>query len=104
MELEPLLKKLGIEQHTRALSEYRDEILREKAAELQQLTFAKDAEKESALQALQAAHEAVLAEKDALIAQLSLPTEEQIRAEAQKKIDDANALLAQIETPTPIAP
>jgi len=52
MQLEDLLKQLEITQHMAALSDYRDNLLRENAAALQALAIAKDAEKAAALAAL----------------------------------------------------
>jgi len=52
MQLEALLTSLGITQHMVALSNFRDDLIRENAAALQALGIAKDAEKQAALDAL----------------------------------------------------
>ena len=52
MQLEALLASLGITQHMAALSDFRDDLIRENAAALQALGAAKDAEKQAALSAL----------------------------------------------------
>jgi hypothetical protein len=70
MQLEPLLISLGIPQFILQLSEFRDDLLREKAAELKSLTDT-HAEEITALQdehaAELAAIKSTLAERDALI-------------------------------------
>jgi len=52
MQLEALIISLGITQHMAALSDFRDDLIRENAAALQALGIAKDAEKQAALSAL----------------------------------------------------
>lgn len=70
MQLEPLLTSLGIPQFIPQLSEFRDDLLREKAAELKSLTDT-HAEEITALQDEHAAElervRAELAERNALI-------------------------------------
>lgn len=70
MQLEPLLTSLGIPQFIPQLSEFRDDLLREKAAELKSLTDT-HAEEITALQDEHAAElervKAELAERNALI-------------------------------------
>jgi hypothetical protein len=70
MQLEPLLTSLGIPQFIPQLSEFRDDLLREKAAELKSLTDT-HAEETTALQDEHAAElervKAELAERNALI-------------------------------------
>lgn len=51
MTLETLIKDLGITQHMAALSDWRDDLIRAHAAELQAVHIAKDAEREAAVKA-----------------------------------------------------
>ena len=52
MQLEALLISLGITEHTAALSEFRDNLLRENAAALQALTLVKNEERLKAIAAI----------------------------------------------------
>jgi len=51
MNLESLLTNLGITQHMAELSDWRDDLIRSHAAELQAVHIAKDAEREAAVKA-----------------------------------------------------
>lgn len=68
MQLETLITSLGITEHMKALSDWRDDLLREKAAELQALTVDLGTNKDEALSALGAEHQAAI---DALRAEVS---------------------------------
>jgi hypothetical protein len=73
MELEALCIQLGIPEHIPALSEWRDDLIREKATEIQNVHIATESEKSAALAELAEFHAEKIVEKDAEIYALKNP-------------------------------
>lgn len=107
MQLESLLATLGITQHTAALSDWRDELLREKAAELKTLSDQLDtltaefaAYKTSAESALKAAADAIknqeLNDTDT-VATIALIVAETAKPVALREIEALQAEKARLE-------
>ena len=97
MELETLLAQLGVTDHMKELSDWRDGLLRANAAALQALTIEKDAEKQAELDALNSAHAAHAAQ----IAEIKATPPPPVTLEDVKaQLDSLEARLSQLTQPT----